>query len=323
MPFCKLFSLEVICKAAFNKDISVPSTEHAFTFLQALEDTPTVLIMASVFPFLRTWKRLGECIPGMVGHAFRQSRRYERFTRSLFHDFRQESKTDNTERFMATPLLRSEDAYLGRRLTEDEAIEEAMGLAFAGSGTTSSSLLYLFYVLSKPQNRHIQLKLRGELQTVGRKLAEVKDLPYLNAVIKETMRLYPTIISTLPRVLDVSLESGDIELPAGTVVGMQNYVHHRSSLVYDEPNAFIPERWLDQSPSSDLEKAFTPFSLGPRNCIGQNLARAELLLATSLVFRRLDLRLNEAMTETDMDMEDRFAVSPKGRRLLLDVSELR
>lgn len=323
MPFAKLFSLEVICKAAFNNDISVPSTEHALTFLQAMEDTPTVLIMSSVFPFLRRWKRLGEYLPGMFGHAFRQSRLYDQFTRSLFHDFRQESKTDNTERFMGTPLLRSEDAYLGRRLSEDEAIEEAMGLAFAGSGTTSSTLLYLFYNLSRPQNRHIQLKLREELQTVGRKLAEVKELPYLNAVIKETMRLYPTIISTLPRVLDLPLKSDNIELPPGTIVGMQNYVHHRSPSVYAEPNTFNPERWIGQSPSSDLIKAFTPFSLGPRNCIGQNLARAEILLATSLAFRRLDLRLNEAMKESDMDMEDRFAVSPKGRRLLLDVVELR
>ncbi|KAK6369429.1 hypothetical protein LTS17_009772 [Exophiala oligosperma] len=322
MPLCKLFSLEVICKAAFNKDISAQSIENAVTFLQAIEDTPRVLIMSSIFPFLRRWKRLGEYIPGLVGHAFRQSKLYEQFMRSLFRDFRHESKLDSTERFMCTPLLRSEDAYLGRRLSEDEAIEEAMGLAFAGSGTTSSTLVYLFYILSKPENRYMQLKLREELQGAGCKLAEVKDLPYLNAVIKETMRLYPTIISTLPRVLDVPLESDKIVVPAGTIVGMQNYVHHRSSSVYAEPNTFLPERWIGQPPSSDLEKAFTPFSLGSRNCIGQNLARAELLLAASLVFRQLDLRLNEAMTESDMDMEDRFAVSPKGMKLLLDVSEL-
>lgn len=60
----------------------------------------------------------------------------------------------------------------------------------------------------------------------------------------------------------------------------------------------------------------------PRNCIGQNLARAEILRVTSLVFRQLDLHLSNAMKESDMEMEDRFAVSPRGRKLLLDVSEL-
>lgn len=322
VDFCKLFSLEVISKAAFNKDISQPSTEHAMTFLRAMEDTPTVMIMLSVFPFLRGWTTFNERLPGLVGYAFRQSKHYEQFTRSLFRDFRLESKTDSTERFMGTPLIQGEDAHLNRRLSEDEAIEEAMGLAFAGSGTTSSTLVYLLYQLSRPQNRHWQLKVREELQQAGRKLAEVKDLPYLNAVIKETMRLHPTIISTLPRVLDVPLHSDDVTLPAGTIVGMQNYVHHRDPVVYADPHSFVPERWIGQSPSSELEKAFTPFSLGSRNCIGQNLAKAELYLAVSLIFRRFDLRLNEAMKETDMDPVDRFVLSPVSGKLLLDVSEL-
>lgn len=328
MPLCKLFSLEVICKAAFDKDIagcSGLSAENALTYLQAMEDTPFVLIMSAVFPFLRSHRRVGQRLPGRVGHSFRQAMLYEHFTRSLFHDFRQKSEIDSIQRFMATPLLRTEDAYLGRKLTEDEAIEEAMGLAFAGSGTTSSTLIYLFYTLSRPEYRHVQLKLRQELHTRGRKLAEIKDLPYLNAVIKETMRLYPTIISTLPRVLDSPLQVDDhIVIPAGTTVGMQNYVHHRDPSVYADPHSFNPERWIvqDSEAASDLEKAFTPFSLGPRNCIGQNLARAELLLATSLVFGRLDLHLSSTTKESDMEMEDRFAVSPRGRKLLLDVSEL-
>ena len=152
----------------------------------------------------------------------------------------------------------------------------------------------------------------------------MKDLPYLNAAIKETMRLNPTIISTLPRVLDVplTLPKAGIALPAGTVVGMQNYVHHRDPTVYSDPHSFRPERWLGLAPSSDMEKALTPFSLGSRNCIGQNLARAELLLATSLLFRKLDLQLNEEMKNDDMDMEDRFNIAPRGRKLLLNVREL-
>lgn len=322
LPFCKLFGFEVICRAAFNKDISTPSTEHALKFLQAMEDSPTVLIISSIFPFLRKWK-LGEYLPGSIGHAFRQYKLYEQWTRALFQEFRQKFQADSTERFIATPLLQNEDTYLGRKLSEDEAVEEAMGLAFAGSGTTSVTLIYLLYNLSRPENRQVQLRLRDELSTKSNCLAEIKDLPYLNAVIKETMRLHPTIISTLPRTLSVPLFADGIQLPAGTVVGMQNYVHHRSQSVYSEPHAFIPERWIGQSQSGDMEKAFTPYSLGPRNCIGQNLAKAELLLATSQICRRLDLRLSVAMKEGDMEMEDHFAALPKGRRLLLDICELR
>ena len=322
-PWCALFTFEVVCRAAFNKDISEPSNKEALMFLQAMEDSAVTAALGAVFPFLRQ-NRLNWYLPGFIGHAFRQHRRWELFTWSLFHEFQEQSKIDSKERFMATPLLLREDSYLGRKLSDNEAVEEAMAIAFGGSGTTSMTIVYLLYHLSRPGNRHMQLKLREELQSTGKSLKTIKDLPYLNAVIKETMRLNPTIISTLPRVLKVPLETekGAV-LPVGTVVGMQNYVHQRSPAVFKEPHKFNPDRWIGLDRTSDLEKAFTPFSLGLRNCIGQNLARAELLVAIGNIFRRLDLHLSTAMTEGDMEMEDRFAAVPRGRKLLLDVTEIR
>ena len=89
-----------------------------------------------------------------------------------------------------------------------------------------------------------------------------------------------------------------------------------------EPDAFNPDRWLGLPQSSPLEKAFTPYSLGPKNCIGQNLANLEIRLAVSHLFRHLDFRLNPEMKEADMEIEDRFAAVCRGGRLLLDVMEL-
>lgn len=319
-PFCGLFSLEVICKTGFNIDIAESSDEEAFNFLRAMDDSAFILPIDLAFPFLKRFN-LGVYVPGFIGHTYRQFERWEQLTRSLFQAFQEDSKRDTTQRFMASPLVMREDTFLGRNLTADEAVEEAMGISFAGSGTTSTTLVYLFYNLSRPENRPFQLRLREELRKVGESLIEVKDLPYLNAVIKETMRLNPTIISTLPRRLDVpvTVHKAGIVLPAGTIAGMQNYVHQRDPSVFPAPNVFNPERWLGVDPSSAEEKALTPFSVGPRNCIGQNLARAELLLASSKVFRSLDLSLNKNMQEDDMEMEDRFNIAPKRRRLILDV----
>ncbi|KIW97499.1 uncharacterized protein Z519_01083 [Cladophialophora bantiana CBS 173.52] len=191
---------------------------------------------------------------------------------------------------MATPMFVNEDPYLGRRLTQPELVEELMSITFAGSGTTPSTLTYLLYAMSKDTVRQECLHLN-----------EVKNLPYLNAVLKETFRLYPTIMSTLPRILDRPVNIGDYVLPPDTLVGMQNYVHHRDAELFHRPDEFLPERWLEKNGDASrikyMESALTPFSLGPRNCIGQNLAKAELYLAVSNIFRKLRLQLNADMTK--------------------------
>ena len=187
----------MICRATFNKDISNPSTKDALIFLQAMKDSVVTAALGTIFPFLRQ-NKLSRYLSGFMGYAFRQHRSWELFTRSLFREFQQQFKLDSEERFIATPLLLREDSYLSRKLSENEAVEEAMTIAFEGSGTTFVTIIYLLYYLSRPDNRYMQLKLRKKLQSIGKSLKEIIDLLYLNAMIKETMRLNPIILSTLP-----------------------------------------------------------------------------------------------------------------------------
>lgn len=321
-PICGLFSLEVICQVAFNTDIAETSEDNAYNFLRAMDDSAKMLPIRAAMPFLNI--AIGKHIPGFIGHTFRQFENWIGMTRHLYRQFSIKSEEDKTERYLATPLLQAQDEFLGRSLTEDEAVEEAMGIAFAGSGTTSTTLVYLLWNLSRPENQHHQARLREELRSAEPALKNLKHLPFLNAVIKETMRLNPTIISTLPRVVgtEIAIPGTDIVLPQGTKVGMQNYVHHRDSEVYPSPHTFNPDRWLGLGSTSLQEKFLTPFSVGSRNCIGQNLAWAELYLCTSSIFRRLELSATEETTAADMEMEDRFNISPRLKRLVLQVQAL-
>jgi len=207
--------------------------------------------------------------------------------------------------------------FLGRRLNNEEFVEEAMGIMFAGSGTTSSTLTYLLYAISRPENRAVQERLREEIQSTTDQIDAIRNLPYLNAVIKETFRLYPTIISTLPRTLDEPLTLEGYILPAGTIISMQNFVHHRDRAIFADPDFFLPERWLEST--KEMEAALTPFGIEPRSCIGQNLAWEELYIAISVVLNRVALSLGEEMREEDMEMEDRFNIAPKGKKLMLKV----
>lgn len=110
-------------------------------------------------------------------------------------------------------------------------------------------------------------------------------LPYLQAVINETLRLYPTIIATLPRTALEQTQVGGIIIPKGVcswsysknhlsltpcegVVGIQNYTILRNEQAFPEPEEFRPERWLDAADNELMKEAFQPFSLGTRRCIG-------------------------------------------------------
>lgn len=339
-PLCGLFSLEIICKVAFDNDINAKSTTPGLNFLHAMSQAAIIAPLTNTFPLLAHTK-LSESFPGVIGKAFTQRRQWEETTRAIYTSFRRDSEQtgqDGKDKFLASPFVHKVDDFLGRRLTEDEGLEEAMGLCFAGSGTTSTTIVYILYHLSRPENRAMQCRLREELCSPKWSTASITDLPYLNAVIKETMRLNPSLMGTLPRILTTTVVA-DIEddhvqpgvkpkplvFPPGTRIAMQNYVHHRNPKVYPDPHSFNPDRWLGMtgsSTSSAVEKAFTPYSLGPRNCIGQNLANLELRIATALLFSNLDFRLHPTMKEEDMEMEDRFAALVRGGKLLLNVERL-
>ncbi|KAH6718390.1 cytochrome P450 [Leptodontidium sp. MPI-SDFR-AT-0119] len=312
---CGLFSFEVICKIGFGKDFGDNADGESSKLLKSMDESAKVLPLMVIFPFLKTWG-IGKYFPGFVGSVFGSFEYWQLKTRDLVRSFKQQS----LQGFMFSPLVTNVDQFLGRQLTEDEQVEEALGLMFAGSGTTSSTLTYMLFALSLPESQEYQARLREELTQTPDNYEDVKDLPFLNAVIKETMRFYPTIISTLPRVLTTELLVSNHVLPQGTRVGMQNYVHHRDAAVFPQPEKFIPDRWINAT--KEMEATLTPFSLGPRNCMGQNLARAELYAATNKVFRQLEVRLDSTMTREDMHMEDRFNVAPRSRKLLVQIKVL-
>ncbi|KAJ5292765.1 uncharacterized protein N7443_008718 [Penicillium atrosanguineum] len=319
---CGLYSLEVICQAAFAIDLdSKPAFLDSSALLKAMDGSAKMLIIDSTLPFLRK-TGLEQKVPGVIGDCYRKHAYWQSVSRLMTNHLLKTTMTSqDCDKYLVTPLLTGVDSFLGRKLTYEEILEEAMGIMFAGSGTTSTTLTYLFYALSLPSNQVVQKTLREQVRSLPENdIAVLRKMPYLNAVIKETFRLYPTIISTLPRTIIKPIEVGGFVLPVGTVVGMQNYVHQRDPRVFSEPERFDPERWLSSSP--EMEQCLTPFSVGKRNCIGQNLAWDEIYLAVEAMMRSgVTLELGDEMGDWEMNMEDRFNIAPKGRRLMLKVTK--
>ncbi|OQE13535.1 hypothetical protein PENFLA_c046G02007 [Penicillium flavigenum] len=202
-----------------------------------------------------------------------------------------------------------------RQLSIDDLTAEAVVLLFAGGEATAISVIVgTFHLLSDPKRLHI---LKQELLSAmpdGRilTLSELEKLPYLRGVVKEALRFTQGAPGRLPRVVpsDGATLCGEF-IPGQTIVSSSHYVYHFDSHIFDDPFAFKPERWLDETDSQRLDKHMLSFSRGSRGCIGINLAYAELYLIFAHVLRKFDLSL-DGTTMDDMTLRDYYAPMAKG-----------
>jgi cytochrome P450 len=165
------------------------------------------------------------------------------------------------------------------QLDDLEVASECADHLLAGIDTTSDTLMFLIWALSLPKNRHIQDKLVDECMRIDANAIrngvvdlEVADrMPYLDAVIKETLRLYAPLPASEPRTSPVDTVVDGYGIPRGTVCSMAPYSLHRNADVFSDPLKWDPERWLkgDGDPAlAEMKKWFWAFSSGARMCIG-------------------------------------------------------
>lgn len=163
-------------------------------------------------------------------------------------------------------------------LRDLEIASEVADHLLAGVDTTSDTLMFLVWALSLPENASYQQKLSEEVSALPDSALDSHGIPtaeatgnllYLDAVIKETLRLYSPLPASEPRSLPVPTMIDGYEVPANTVVSMSPYSLHRNSAVFSDPLVFNPERWLgDAKEVAEMRKWFWAFSSGGRMCIG-------------------------------------------------------
>ncbi|RAH46232.1 cytochrome P450 [Aspergillus brunneoviolaceus CBS 621.78] len=183
--------------------------------------------------------------------------------------------------------------------------DEAVQFLLAGTETTSSILTYAAYILGSRKD-YVE-RLRAELRTVlptptsTASWTELEKLPFLTAIITESLRLAPPIIR-LPRVAPTeTLVYNGYKLPPGTVLGASAWFIHRDPTLFPEGDTFDPERWLQGEKSEHLKRYMVAFSKGSRGCVGINLAYNELYLALAYFVRRFEFELFDTTPE-DMEM---------------------
>lgn len=199
-------------------------------------------------------------------------------------------------------LMEGRDEH-GNKLGREELTAEALTQLIAGSDTTSNTACALLYHCL--QHPDVVKKLQNELDAAlpdpdaVPSYAQVKDLPYVDAVIKETMRIHSTSSLGLPRLIPPGpgITILGHHFPQGTVLSVPAYtIHHSTEIWGPDADTFRPERW--EKITDQQKAAFIPFSYGPRACVGRNVAEMELALIVATVFRRYEFELRQGEMET-------------------------
>ncbi|KAH8725553.1 pisatin demethylase [Phaeosphaeriaceae sp. PMI808] len=186
---------------------------------------------------------------------------------------------------------------------EDRVLALTVANMIAGADTTAISLRAIFYNLARnPSNL---AKLRDELNQVIAKRGsekgalftwnEVRDLPYLSAVINESLRTHPAVGLPLERIVPPSgLLLDETIIPSGTNVGCSAWILHLDEQVWGtKPECWIPERWIDATASqkAEMKNSLFSFGAGARTCIGKNISYLEMYKLVPAVLHAFNVDL--------------------------------
>lgn len=183
-------------------------------------------------------------------------------------------------------LLNAKDLN-GQAMNKQELRDELLTIFAAGHETTANTLLWALLLLS--ERPKVMAKVKQELATQKQLNAEsLKDLPYLQALVKETLRLYPTI-PFAPRLSLSATELSGFALTKGSRVFCSIYSIHRHKDFWEDARVFRPERFLHTKPS-----AYLPFGLGERVCLGQHLASLEVQLILAVLLAEVSPKVKNS-----------------------------
>jgi len=180
----------------------------------------------------------------------------------------------------------------GTGMTDRQLRDEAVTLFLAGHETTALLLAHTFYLLSKQPEVERQLRVEFERVLDGRTphAADVKQLPYAERVLKESMRLLPPAWTTGREALE-DVEVNGVHIPKGAQILISQWVVHRDPRFFPNPEGFDPDRWLPERAKSIPRYAYFPFGGGPRVCIGNHFAMMEATLVMAAIMQRFRVEL--------------------------------
>ncbi|KAK7871481.1 hypothetical protein R5R35_010203 [Gryllus longicercus] len=301
--YINLYTLDVICDAAMGLQLNVQDDKNC-EYVAALHEASEIIVKRSMSPwyfpeFIFNMSPLGRRQKALIKTLHNMSYKVIKERKMELSNNGKEgagsTETDNDigqkKRLAFLDMLLHYDKS-GGNLSLEDIREEVDTFMFEGHDTTSSGLSFTLWSLA--ENPACQQKAYEELYEIfgtSDREATTEDLTkmkYLECVIKETLRLFPSVPFFL-RELDEDVKIEGVNFVAGTTVLLAPFIMHKHPQYFPNPEKFDPERFTPENTRGRHPYAYVPFSAGPRNCIGQKFAMMEMKAAVSKILRNYKL----------------------------------
>ena len=245
-------------------------------------------------------------------------RRWLKEVRGVVAERREQERPDGGPADLLDLLLQSNDPDSGSGMTDAEIRDQVSTFIGAGFETTARVLFWTVFLLSLDPAE--QARLRAEVRAFPpdrlQSLADLNRWPRLRAVLLESMRLYPPA----PLYTRMAMAEDEVcgrRVEPGTIVMISPWLIHRHKLLWDRPEAFIPDRFEGKAQDYLTNGAYIPFGAGPRICIGAAFSLCEASLILAMLLERFAVTLDDdrkitpvSIITTMPDIEPWFRLEP-------------
>ena len=272
----------------FRTPFSIPITHYiateVFQEFRAYQRAQPILNIAAFIPLPR-W------MPRFHSRATRRSAaRIRNLITELTRQRADQIAAGSAPDDLATKIMTTPDPETGRCFEWCEMVDQVAIFFLAGHETSASALAWSLYLLA--ENQDFQTCLAEEVHTHDLDIAGLSKMPLLRGVFREALRLYPPV-PMMVRETTCPEAFRDRTLPKGSQVVLSPWHSHRHERLWDDPDAFVPERYTTENGKTCLRDAFIPFPAGARVCPGAGFAMIEGPLLIAAILRKYRVAMTE------------------------------
>ncbi|XP_057780854.1 cytochrome P450 71A1-like [Salvia miltiorrhiza] len=317
-----LFAANTVARVAFGKRYG----ETKQRFVDLLHDAEAVLGGLFMEDFL-LWLRWIDNLSGMAAKLDKVFQDMDAFCEEVIEEHMKPNRPKSMEGDIIDVMLKMErDGSASFDLTLDHIKALLVGIIVGGSDGTSAALVWaLTALMKKPSSmKKVQAEIRqlaGEKEMIDEE--DIKKLPYFRAVVKETLRLYPSAPLLLPRETTKKCRINGYEIEGGSMVYINAWAIARDPATWENADEFLPERFLAaEIDARGQNPTVIPFGFGRRGCPGIGIGMSQVELALANVLYKFEWELPHGMKEEDIDFDSQQGLAMHKKNALRLVAKV-